>query len=199
MDGCCIERADDGGAFGGCQFRLSVPVAAVPYRGVSWDGVLPLARYDGLVITDETQTFRAVLRRPPSLRSGMIHRDGAPGLRRRIRGLAPTLFGIGMILVVSCAPTNHYLKMRDGARIAYQLSAWKPGKLSPTVGRSGSAVARRRLPTVLVFPEEERTASDAWSHLHLAARVVAIAAGYQRRIEENIAEHSPGNRAATSR
>jgi dienelactone hydrolase len=181
-----IERADDGGAFGGCQFRLSVPVAAVPYRGISWDGALPLARYDGLVITDETKTCLGVLRRGPSLPSGMIHRDDAPGLRQRIRGLAPILLGIGMILLVGCAPTNHYLIHPH--KPASEVTVWSADfarddlKMHIEGARPPGAGP---FPTVLVFPEEDRTASDMHGVIwDLAARgYVAIAADYQLRIE----------------
>ena len=123
----------------------------------AWDGALPLERYDGSMITDDPQTCRAVSRRPPSLPSGLIHRDDAPGLRRRIRGLAPTLLGIGMILLVGCAQTNHYLI--------------HPRKAAPEVIVWSADFARDELkvhiegarppgagpfPTVLVLPEEER-------------------------------------------
>jgi dienelactone hydrolase len=116
----------------------------------------------------------------------MIHRDGAAGLRRRIRGLAPTLFGIGMILLVGCAPTNHYLIHPHKA--APELTVWSAdfarGDLKMHI-EGARPPGAGPFPTILVFPEEERTASDMHGVIwDLAARgYVAIAAGYQRRIE----------------
>jgi dienelactone hydrolase len=177
-----IERADDGGVFGGCQSLFSPDRA----RDVSWDGALPLESYDRFMITDDPGRGSGVSCRPLSLPSGTVHRDAAPRLRRRIRGLAPTLLGIGMILLVGCPRTNHYLI--------------HPHKAPPEVTVWSGDFARGELrmhlegarppgagpfPTVLVFPEEERTASDMHGVIwDLASRgYVAIAADYERRIE----------------
>src|SRR5262245_12166585 len=102
------------------------------------------------------------------------------GSRRR------AVLAIGLILLVACAGTNHHLIhprepapglvvwSADFARDDLKLHL--EGARPPGVGP---------FPTVLVFPEEERTAADmhgvVWD---LAARsYVAIAAGYERRIE----------------
>jgi dipeptidyl aminopeptidase/acylaminoacyl peptidase len=97
-----------------------------------------------------------------------------------------TLLGIGMILLVGCAQTNHHLV--------------HPSKAAPEVIVWSADFARDELevhiegarppgagpfPTVLVHPEEEATASDMHGVIwDLAARgYVAIAADYRRRIE----------------
>jgi dipeptidyl aminopeptidase/acylaminoacyl peptidase len=112
--------------------------------------------------------------------------DGPPGLRRRTGGLAATLLGIGTILLAGCAQTNHYLIhprqptpevivwSADFARD--ELKVHLEGARPPGPGP---------FPTVLVLPEEERTASDMLGVIwDLAARgYVAIAADYHRRIE----------------
>jgi dienelactone hydrolase len=139
------------------------------------------------MITDGPQTCGALSHRPPSVRSGLVYQDDdAPGLRREIRARAPTLFGIGMILLVGCAQTNHYLIHPRQA--APEVIVWSAdfarddlkvhieGARPPGVGP---------FPTVLVHPEEEHTASDMHGVIwDLAARgYVAIAADYERRIE----------------
>jgi len=138
------------------------------------------------MITDGPQTSRAVSRRSPSLPSGLVHRDDAPGLRRGIRGRAPTLLGIGVILLVGCARTNHYLiHPREAAPEVVvwsadfardELKVHLEGARPPGAGP---------FPTVLVLPEEERTATDMHGVIwDLAARgYIAIAADYYRRIE----------------
>jgi dienelactone hydrolase len=138
------------------------------------------------MITADPESCRGVSGRPPSLPPGMVHRDGAAGLRRRIRGLAPTLLGIGMILLVGCPQTNHYLIYPHKA--APQLTVWSADfaradlKMHIEGARPPGAGP---FPTILVFPEEERTASDMHGVIwDLAARgYVAIAADYERRIE----------------
>ena len=99
---------------------------------------------------------------------------------------APTLLGIGMILLVGCAQTNHYLI--HPRKAAPEVIVWSAdfardelkvhieGARPPGVGP---------FPTVLVLPEEEATASDMHGVIwDLAARgYVAIAADYHRRIE----------------
>lgn len=149
-------------------------------------GALPQEGYDGSMITRGLQTCRTVSPRTPSRPSGLVHRDDAPGLRRGIRGRAPTLLGIGVILLVGCAQTNHHLI--------------HPRKAAPEVIVWSADFARDELkvhlegarppgagpfPTVLVLPEEERTATDMHGVIwDLAARgYVAIAADYHRRIE----------------
>jgi dipeptidyl aminopeptidase/acylaminoacyl peptidase len=91
-----------------------------------------------------------------------------------------------MILLVGCAQTNHYLIHPPKA--APEVIVWSAefardelkvhieGARPPGVGP---------FPTVLVFPEEEATASDMHGVIwDLAAHgYVAIAADYQRRIE----------------
>jgi dienelactone hydrolase len=139
------------------------------------------------MITDGPETCRAVSDRPPSLPSGLVHRDDdPPRWRRGIRARAPTLLGIGMILLVGCAQTNHYLihPRKAGPEVIVwsadfardELKVHIEGARPPGVGP---------FPTVLVFPEEEATASDMHGVIwDLAARgYVAIAADYQRRIE----------------
>jgi dienelactone hydrolase len=118
--------------------------------------------------------------------SGMIRRDEVPGSGRWIHRLAPTVLGIGMLLLVGCPQTNHYLI--------------HPHKAPPGVTAWSGDFARGELrmhlegvrppgagpfPTVLVFPEEERTASDMHGVIwDLASHgYVAIAADYERRIE----------------
>jgi dienelactone hydrolase len=131
------------------------------------------------MITDGPQTCHAV--------AGLVHRDDDPPTwRLRIRARAPTLLGIPMIVLVGCAQTNHYLI--HPRKAAPEVIVWSDdfareelrvhieGARPPGVGP---------FPTVLVLPEEERTASDmhgvTWD---LAARgYVALAADYQRRIE----------------
>jgi dipeptidyl aminopeptidase/acylaminoacyl peptidase len=97
-----------------------------------------------------------------------------------------TLLGIGMILLAGCARTNHHLIhprqpapevivwSADFAR--EELKVHLEGARPPGVGP---------FPTVLVLPEEERTASDMLGVIwDLAARgYIAIAADYHRRIE----------------
>src|SRR4030095_13059317 len=139
------------------------------------------------MISDGPQTCGAVSRRQPSVPSGLVHQhDDPPGLRRGVRARLPTLLGIGMILLVGCAQTNHYLI--------------HPRKPAPEVIVWSADFARDELEghiegarppgggpfhTVLVHPEEEETASDMHGVIwDLAARgYVAIAADYRRRIE----------------
>jgi len=120
------------------------------------------------------------------LPSGMVHRAGAAGLRRRIRGLAPRLLGIGMIVLVGCAQTNHHLI--HPRQPAPEVTVWSADFARDDLkmhleGASPPGVGP--FPTVLVFPEEERTATDMHGVIwDLAARgYVAIAADYERRIE----------------
>ena len=139
------------------------------------------------MITDGPQTCGVVSRRAPSVRPGLVRQDGdPPGLRRRIRGRAPTLVGIGMILLVGCAQTNHHLI--HPRKAAPEVIVWSAdfardelkvhieGARPPGVGP---------FPTVLVHPEEEETAADMHGVIwDLAARgYVAIAADYHRRID----------------
>jgi len=102
-----------------------------------------------------------------------------------MRARAPTLLGIGVILLVGCAQTNHYLIHPRTA--APEVIVWSDhfardelkvhieGARPPGIGP---------FPTVLVFPEEEATASDMHGVIwDLAARgYVAIAADYERLI-----------------
>ena len=138
------------------------------------------------MITVGPQACGALSRRPPSVPSGLAYQDDPPGLRRWIRGRAPTLLGIGMILLVGCAQTNHYLV--HPRKAAPEVIVWSAdfardelkvhieGARPPGVGP---------FPTVLVHPEEEETASDMHGVIwDLAARgYVAIAADYHRRID----------------
>jgi dienelactone hydrolase len=138
------------------------------------------------MITDSPRTCRAVSDRPPSLPSARVPRDDdPPRWRRGMRARAPTLLGIGVILLVGCAQTNHYLIHPRTA--APEVIVWSDhfardelkvhieGARPPGVGP---------FPTVLVFPEEEATASDMHGVIwDLAARgYVAIAADYERLI-----------------
>jgi len=87
--------------------------------------------------------------------------DTPPGWRRAIRACAPILLGIGGFVAVGCAQTNHYLIYPRTA--APEVVVWSDdfarnelkvhveGARPPGVGP---------FPTVLVFPEEEATASD---------------------------------------
>jgi dienelactone hydrolase len=165
---------------------FSDPIAPAMYRGVQWDGVLPPESYDDFMITDDPQAYRGVSGRPLSLPSGAVHRDDAPRLRRKIRRLVPTLLGLGMILPVGCARTNHYLIHPH--RAAPEVTVWSAdfarGDLQMHL-EGARPPGPGPFPTVLVFPEEERTASDMHGVIwDLAARgYVAIAADYQRRIE----------------
>jgi dienelactone hydrolase len=108
--------------------------------------------------------------------------------RRPRRGGLPasTYLGIGLILLAGCAGTNHFLI--HPRQPAPQVTVWSAdfarddlkmhleGARPPGTGP---------FPTVLVFPEEERTAADMHGVIwDLAARgYVAIAADYERRIE----------------
>jgi dienelactone hydrolase len=97
-----------------------------------------------------------------------------------------TSFAIGILLFVGCAQTNHHLVHPREA--APEVIAWSAdfardelrvhieGARPPGVGP---------FPTVLVHPEEEKTASDMHGVIwDLAARgYVAIAADYHRRID----------------
>ena len=165
---------------------FSDPIAPAMYRGVSWDGALPLESYDDFMITDDPQACRGVSGRPLFLPSGAVHRADAPRLRRRIRGLVPTLLGLSMILPVGCARTNHYLIYPQ--QPAPEVTVWSAdvarGDLTMHI-EGARPPGAGPFPTVLVFPEEERTASDMHGVIwDLAARgYVAIAADYQRRIE----------------
>jgi dienelactone hydrolase len=138
------------------------------------------------MIADDPERCRGTSRRPTSLPSGMVHRAGAAAFRRRIRSLAPTLLGIGMILLVGCPQTNHYLIYPHKA--APELTVWSAdfarGDLKMHI-EGARPPGAGPFPTVLVFPEEERTASDMHGVIwDLAARgYVAIAADYERRIE----------------
>src|ERR1051326_8392122 len=137
------------------------------------------------MIADGRPTCRAVSRRTPAPPSALLHRDDAPGLERGIRARASTLLGIGLIVLVGCARTNHFLIYPRKA--APELSVWSAdfardelevhieGARPPGAGP---------FPTVLVHPEEEETASDMRGVIwDLAARgYVAIAADYHRRI-----------------
>ena len=139
------------------------------------------------MITDVPEMCRAVSYRPPSLLSGLVHRDDdPPKWRRGIRARAPTLLGIALILLMGCAQTNHYLI--------------HPPKPAPEVIVWSADFARDELkvhiegarppgagpfPTVIVLPEEEAKASDMHGVIwDLAARgYVAIAGNYERLIE----------------
>jgi dienelactone hydrolase len=139
------------------------------------------------MVAEGPHSCGAVSRRPPSVPSGLVHQDDDPReLRRGIRARAPTLLGIGLILLVGCAQANHYLI--------------HPRKPAPEVILWSADFARDELkvhiegarppgggpfPTVLVHPEEEKTASDMHGVIwDLAARgYVAIAADYYRRID----------------
>src|SRR6266542_4270987 len=83
--------------------------AAPRVTGNAWSDE-PGWKVRGSMITDGLETCRAVSDRPPCLPSALVHRDDdPPRWRRGIRARAPTLLGIGMILLVGCAQTNHYL------------------------------------------------------------------------------------------
>ena len=138
------------------------------------------------MIIDDPRPGRGISRRPPSVPSGMMHRDNAPGLRRSIRGLAPTFLGIGMILLMGCARTNHYLihPRKPAPEVTLWSADFARGDLKMHI-EGARPPGAGPFPTVLVFPEEERTASDMHGVIwDLAARgYVAIAADYERRIE----------------
>src|SRR5262249_23916612 len=156
-----IERVHDGGAFGGCPFPFS------SRRG--WQRITAsngMARFRGRdtmlsMTADDPERCRGVSRRPPSPPSGMVQRAGAAGLGRRRRGLGPTLLGIGMILLVGCPRTNHYLI--HPRKAAPELSVWSAdfarGDLKMHI-EGARPPGAGPFPTILVFPEEERTASD---------------------------------------
>ena len=138
------------------------------------------------MIADDPERCRGVSRRPRALPSGMVHRAGAAGLRRGIRDLAPAVLGIGMILLVGCPQMNHYLIYPHKA--APELIVWSAdfarGDLKMHI-EGARPPGTGPFPTILVFPEEERTASDMHGVIwDLAARgYVAVAADYERRIE----------------
>jgi hypothetical protein len=104
---------------------------------------------------------------------------------------------------VDCAQTNHYLIYPRTA--APDVVVWSDefARNELKVHIEGARPSGEGpFPTVLVFPEEEATASDMHGVIwDVAARgYVAIAADYQRFIEGNTARTcSPGDRAATSR
>jgi dipeptidyl aminopeptidase/acylaminoacyl peptidase len=104
-------------------------------------------------------------------------------LRREIGARA---LGIGMILLVGCAQTNHQLIHPRQA--APQVIVWSAdfARDELRVHLEGARPpGRGPFPTVLVHPEEEATASDMHGVIwDLAARgYVAIAADYRRRID----------------
>src|SRR5690349_7782454 len=104
------------------------------------------------MITDGSRTCHAF--------AGLVHRDHDP-LRWRlgIRARAPTL--LGMIVLVGCAQTNHYLiHPREAAPEVIvwsvdfardELKVHIEGARPPGIGP---------FPTVIVLPEVEATASD---------------------------------------
>ena len=99
---------------------------------------------------------------------------------------APTVLGIGLLMLAGCAQTNHYLIHPREA--APQVTVWSADFARDEIevhveGARPAGVGP--FPTVLVHPEEEETASDMHGVIwDLAARgYVAIAGDYQRRIE----------------
>src|SRR5262249_2822678 len=159
--------------------RTSCGVSSLELDGMRRSG--PRAR--GSMVIDDLQMC-GVLQRRSALASGPIQpaRDGR-GARRGSWAGARTLLGIGTILLVGCAGTNHHLIhprkpppgvivwsadfARDDLRVHIE------GARPPGVGP---------FPTILVHPEEEATASDMHGVIwDLAAHgYVAIAADYQR-------------------
>jgi pimeloyl-ACP methyl ester carboxylesterase len=138
------------------------------------------------MIANDPQTC-GISHRGPVVPSGPIHRDDQPrGARWRIRARAPIVFGIGMILLVGCARTNHHLiHPREAAPEVIGWSAdFARGELKVHI-EGARPPGPGPFPTILVHPEEEATASDMHGVIwDLAGRgYVAIAADYQRRIE----------------
>jgi len=91
-----------------------------------------------------------------------------------------------MILLMGCPRTNHYLihPRKPAPEVTLWSADFARGDLKMHIeGARPPGVGP--FPTVLVFPEEERTASDMHGVIwDLAARgYVAIAADYERRIE----------------
>ncbi len=105
-------------------------------------------------------------------------------VRTKVRTLA--LLGVGVLLLVGCGQTNHYLIHPRMA--APEVIAWSGdfARDDLKVHIDGARPAGAGpFPTVLVHPEEESTAADMHGVIwDLAARgYVAIAADYHRRIE----------------
>jgi dienelactone hydrolase len=113
---------------------------------------------------------------------GVSHRGPAGLSGARL----PTVLGIGLILLVGCAQTNHHLI--HPRQPAPQVTVWSADFARDDLKmhiEGARPPGSGPFPTVLVFPEEERTASDMHGVIwDLAGRgYVAIAADYERRIE----------------
>src|SRR5262245_40349953 len=112
--------------------------------------------------------------------------DHSRRARRGSRPRASTYLGIGMILLAGCARTNHFLI--HPSQPAPQVTVWSADFARDDLKmhlEGARPPGKGPFPTVLVFPEEERTAADMHGVIwDLAARgYVAIAADYERRIK----------------
>ena len=99
-----------------------------------------------------------------------------------IAAAPPILLGIGMILLVGCGGTNHYLA--HPREPAPELILWSADFARDELEvhiEGARPPGDGRFPTVLVLPEEEKTALDMHGVIwDLAAhRYVAIAAHYR--------------------
>src|SRR5271169_6076429 len=141
------------------------------------------------MMNDGSQTRRAVSGRSPSLPSGLIRRNDAPGSRRGMRARAPTVVGISMLQMISlggCAQTDHYLI--HPRKPAPEVIVWSADFARDQIQvhiEGARPPGTGPFPTVLVHPEEDQTASDMKGVIwDLAARgYLAIAADYQRWID----------------
>ena len=112
----------------------------------------------------------------------MVRRDDP----RRLRRCAPASLGVGLMLLVGCAATDHNLIHPD--RPAPGLVTWSADFARDELKmhiEGARPPGKGPFPAVLVLPEEEATAADMHGVIwDLAAHgYVAIAADYQRRIE----------------
>jgi len=123
---------------------------------------------------------------PEEYRIAMPIDDHSRRAQRGSRPRASTYLGIGLILLAGCARTNHFLV--HPRQPAPQVTVWSADFARDDLKmhlEGARPPGSGPFPTVLVFPEEERTAADMHGVIwDLAARgYVAIAADYERRIE----------------